>query len=157
MGSGFGNALPLFKASHRQPAWDTFAANVPRCNETIALGTPAPTTRPPKKSFRPGVLVSLDPGARGRTDVESQRESVQCFLPLILSLMKSLAATFIYSSLGRAVDFVDVCVPVIESDVAHMAAFLAMLTQLVKDDLVKALPIKLWDGKVGAEKIVYRV
>ena len=86
--------------------------------------------------------------------------------------MKSLAATFIYSSLGRAVNFVEVCVLVIKSDVAHMAAFLAKLTQLVKDGLVKPLPIRLWEGgfaavpdglqymregKVSAEKIVYQV
>ena len=83
-----------------------------------------------------------------------------------------MAATFIYSSLGRAVDFVDVCVPVIESDVAHMAAFLAKLPQLVKFGLAKPLPIEMWEGgfaavpdglqymregKVSAEKIVYRV
>ena len=63
-------------------------------------------------------------------------------------------------------------IPVIEADVTHMAAFLAKLPQLVKDDLVKPLPIKLWEGgfaavpdglqymregKVSAEKIVYRV
>ena len=63
-------------------------------------------------------------------------------------------------------------IPAIDADVAHMVAFLAKLPQLVKDDLVKPLPIKLWEGgfaavsdglqymregKVSAEKIVYRV
>ena len=60
----------------------------------------------------------------------------------------------------------------IEADIAHMAAFLAKLPQLVKDSLVRPLPIKLWEGgftavpdglqymregKVSTEKIVYRV
>ena len=63
-------------------------------------------------------------------------------------------------------------IPAIEADVAHIAAFLAKLPQLVKDGLVKPFPIKLWEGgfaavpeglqymregKVSAEKIVYRV
>ena len=63
-------------------------------------------------------------------------------------------------------------ISVIEADVAHMAAFLAKLPQLVQDGLVKPLPIKMWEGgfaavpdrlqymrddKVSAEKIVYRV
>ena len=62
--------------------------------------------------------------------------------------------------------------PRLEANVAHMAAFLAKLPQLVKDGLAKPLPIKLWEGgfaavpdglqymregKVSAEKIVYRV
>ena len=63
-------------------------------------------------------------------------------------------------------------IPAIDADVAHIAAFLAKLPQLVKDGLVKPLPIKLWEGgfaavsdglqymregKVSAEKIVYQV
>ena len=59
-----------------------------------------------------------------------------------------------------------------DGDVSHMAAFLTKLPQLVKDGLVKPLPIKFWErgltavpdglqymreGKVSAEKIVYRV
>ena len=85
---------------------------------------------------------------------------------------EDLAAIFVYTSLGRPVNFGDVHVPVIESDVSHMVAFLAKLPQLVKDGLVKPLPIRLWEGgfaavpdglqymregKVSAEKIVYRV
>ena len=42
MESGFGSALPLFNASQREPAWDTFAANLPGCNGTVALGTSIP-------------------------------------------------------------------------------------------------------------------
>lgn len=57
-------------------------------------------------------------------------------------------------------------------DRTHMAAFLKKLPQLVLDGAVKPLPVKLWEGgldeihaglqymregKVSAEKIVYRV
>ena len=42
MESGFGSALPLFNASHREPAWDTLVANLPGCNGTVALGTSIP-------------------------------------------------------------------------------------------------------------------
>ena len=41
-------------------------------------------------------------------------------------------------------------IPAIDADVAHMAAFLAKLTQLVKDGLVRPLPIKLWEGGFAA-------
>ena len=59
-----------------------------------------------------------------------------------------------------------------EEDRAHMAAFLKKVPQLVKEGSVKPLPIKLWEGgleaipdglqymregKVSAEKIVYKV
>ena len=59
-----------------------------------------------------------------------------------------------------------------EEDRAHMAAFLKKGPQLVKEGSVKPLPIKLWEGgleaipdglqymregKVSAEKIVYKV
>ena len=40
--SGFGSAIPLFNASHLQPVWDTFTANLPGCNGTVALGTSIP-------------------------------------------------------------------------------------------------------------------
>ena len=78
----------------------------------------------------------------------------------------------VYTSLGRAFNLGEKHIPAIEADVTHMAAFLAKLPQLVKDGLVKPLPIKLWEGgfaavsdglqymregKVSAEKIVYRV
>ena len=79
-------------------------------------------------------------------DDKTQHEPGRCFLPSDLSPTKSLAATFIYTSLGRAFNFGDVCIPVIGSDVAHMAAFLAKLPQLVKDGLVKPLLIRLWEG-----------
>ena len=42
MDSALGNVLPLFNASQREPAWDTFAANLPGCNGTVALGTSIP-------------------------------------------------------------------------------------------------------------------
>ena len=59
-----------------------------------------------------------------------------------------------------------------EEDRAHMVAFLKKVPQIVKDGAVKPLPIKLWEGgldaipdglqymregKVSAQKIVYRV
>ena len=63
-------------------------------------------------------------------------------------------------------------IPVLEADVAHLAAFLGNLPQLVKSSLVKPLPIRMREvcfaavpgglqymraGKVSVEKIVYRV
>ena len=46
---------------------------------------------------------------------------------------------------------------VTEAGVAHMAVFLAKPPQLVEDGLVRPLPLKLWEGKMSAENIVYRV
>ena len=82
-------------------------------------------------------------------------------------------ATLVYTALGRAFTFrAGSQFPVSEEDRAHMAAFLKKVPQLVKDGAVKPLPIKLWEGglaavpdglqymregKVSAEKIVYRV
>ena len=83
-----------------------------------------------------------------------------------------MAVTFVSGSLDRASNFGDGRIYVIESDVAHMAVFLAKLAQLVKFGLVKPLPIKTWEGgfaavldglqymrqgRVSAGKIVYRV
>ncbi|KAI0698981.1 GroES-like protein [Cerioporus squamosus] len=63
-------------------------------------------------------------------------------------------------------------VPAAPQDRVHMAAFLKKLPQLVREGAVKPLPIKLWEGrlediqgglqymregKVSAEKIVYRL
>ena len=59
-----------------------------------------------------------------------------------------------------------------EEDRAHMAQFLLKVPKLVLDGAIKPLPIKLWEGglaaipdglqfmregKVSAEKIVYRI
>ena len=40
--SGSASTLPVFNASQRAPAWDTFAANLIECNDTIALGISIP-------------------------------------------------------------------------------------------------------------------
>ncbi|KAI0707802.1 GroES-like protein [Earliella scabrosa] len=81
--------------------------------------------------------------------------------------------TLIYTALGRAFDFRSGAhYPVSEEDRAHMAQFLLKVPKLVLDGAIKPLPIKLWEGglaaipnglqfmregKVSAEKIVYRV
>jgi len=80
--------------------------------------------------------------------------------------------TLIYTALGRAFTLGGNHRPVSEEDTAHMASFLRKLPALVKEGKVKPNPIKLWkggltaipdglqymrEGKVSAEKIVYRV
>ncbi|KAL1947847.1 hypothetical protein VTO73DRAFT_13571 [Trametes versicolor] len=101
------------------------------------------------------VLVSgPEPGATERTDVE--------FIPIL-----------IYTALGRAFDFGPTMhFPVFPDDREQMARFLKKVPRLVKDGVVKPPAIKLWEGgleaipdglqymregKVSAEKIVYRV
>ena len=78
----------------------------------------------------------------------------------------------IYTACGREFSTPRKVWPVEPEDRAHMAAFLKKLPTLVKDGAVKPLPIKLWEGglqgvpdglqymregRVSAEKIVYRV
>ncbi|KAI0748384.1 GroES-like protein [Daedaleopsis nitida] len=81
--------------------------------------------------------------------------------------------TLVYTALGRAFTFGSGAhYAVSDEDRTHMAAFLKKLPKLVQDGAVKPLPIKLWEGglaavpdglqhmregKVSAEKIVYRV
>ena len=87
------------------------------------------------------------------------------------SLAHGVVGSDVHLHLGQAFNFGDGRIPVIEADVAHMAAFLkAKLPQLVKFGLVKPLTIEMWEGgfaavpdglqymrddKVSAEKIVY--
>ena len=84
-----------------------------------------------------------------------------------------LAVTIIYSSLGRAYTYATgQHAPAVPEDRVHMAQFLKKVPQFVQEGKIKPLPIKLWDGglaaipdgfqymregKVSAEKIVYRV
>ncbi|KAH9918219.1 GroES-like protein [Epithele typhae] len=81
--------------------------------------------------------------------------------------------TLIYTSLGRESTFAGTMhFPVSEEDRAHMISFPKKVPGLVKSGAVKSLPIKAWDGgldgladglqymregKVSAEKIVYRL
>ncbi|OCH84775.1 GroES-like protein [Obba rivulosa] len=80
--------------------------------------------------------------------------------------------TLIYTSLGRAFDLRGSHYPVSPEDRAHMAAFLRKVPALVKEGKIRPNRIKLWrggltaipdglqhmrEGKVSAEKIVYRV
>ncbi|KAI0636517.1 GroES-like protein [Trametes polyzona] len=81
--------------------------------------------------------------------------------------------TLIYTALGRAFDFgPGTHFPVIPEDRAQIVEFLKKVPQLVKDGKVRPPAIKLWEGgleaipdglqymregKVSAEKIVYRV
>ncbi|EMD39360.1 hypothetical protein CERSUDRAFT_112991 [Gelatoporia subvermispora B] len=80
--------------------------------------------------------------------------------------------TLIYTSLGREFNLRGSHYPVSSEDRAHMAAFLRKVPALVKEGKVKPNPVKLWkggltaiqdglqymrEGKVSAEKIVYRV
>ena len=78
----------------------------------------------------------------------------------------------LYSVNGYPVSIASIQIPAAPGDKAHMAAFLKKLPQLVRDGAVRPLPIKRWEGgleavqeglqylregKVSAEKIVYRV
>ena len=81
--------------------------------------------------------------------------------------------TVIYTALGRAYTYANgVQFPAAPADREHMANFLKKVPGLVKEGKVKPLPVKLWEGglsaipdglqymkegKVSAEKIVYRV
>lgn len=86
--------------------------------------------------------------------------------------MRCFAETLIYTALGRAFAWPSSQYPVSLDDRAHMVQFLKKVPGLVKEGLVKPLPVKLWEGglsaipdglqymregKVSAEKIVYRV
>ncbi|KAM5538111.1 hypothetical protein V8D89_008308 [Ganoderma adspersum] len=79
----------------------------------------------------------------------------------------------IYSALGRAYTFATgYQAPAVPEDRAQMVEFLKKVPGLVKDGKIKPLPIKLWEGgldgipaglqhmkegKVSAEKIVYKI
>ncbi|KAI0723729.1 GroES-like protein [Cerioporus squamosus] len=80
--------------------------------------------------------------------------------------------TLLYSVNGRPFSLGPMQFPAQPQDRAHMVAFLKQLPQLVRDGAVKPIPVKLWEGgleevlsglqymregKVSAEKIVYRV
>ncbi|KAI0723773.1 GroES-like protein [Cerioporus squamosus] len=81
-------------------------------------------------------------------------------------------STFLYSVFGYPVSLGPTEIPAMPQDKERMVAFLKKLPQLVRDGAVKPLPIKLWEGgfegipaglqymregKVSAEKIVYRL
>ena len=74
--------------------------------------------------------------------------------------------------MGRPLDFGQLHVPAKPEDRAQIAEFMKKTPGLIKDGLVKPPKIKLWegglaaipegfqymrDGKVSAEKIVYRI
>ncbi|KAL1947838.1 hypothetical protein VTO73DRAFT_13562 [Trametes versicolor] len=100
------------------------------------------------------LVLGPEPGATDRKDVQ--------FIP-----------TLIYTSLGRAFDFgPSTHFPVFPEDRKQIVEFLKKVPQLVKDGAIKPPAIKLWEGglaaipdglqymregKVSAEKIVYRV
>ncbi|RPD66616.1 GroES-like protein [Lentinus tigrinus ALCF2SS1-7] len=99
------------------------------------------------------LLLRSKPGVTDRTDVEFDE-------------------TLIYTALGRAFAWPSKHYPVSEEDRAHMVQFLKKVPGLVKEGSLKPLPVKLWEGglsavpdglqymregKVTAEKIVYRV
>ncbi|TFK91792.1 GroES-like protein [Polyporus arcularius HHB13444] len=84
----------------------------------------------------------------------------------------TIIETLLYSVNGRAFSLGPMQFPAAPEDRVHMAAFLKKLPQLVRDGAVKPIPVKLWEGglegvhgglqymregKVSAEKIVYRV
>ena len=79
--------------------------------------------------------------------------------------------TVIYTTLGRSFNLGRVW-PVSEEDHAHMAQFLKKTPELIVSGKIKPNPVKLWEGgldaipdglqymkegKVSAEKIVYRI
>ncbi|KAH9846081.1 GroES-like protein [Lenzites betulinus] len=81
--------------------------------------------------------------------------------------------TLLYTALGRAFDFgPGAHFPVSTEDRDHMVGFLKLVPQLLQQRAIKPSPVKLWEGglaaipdglqymregKVSAEKIVYRV
>ncbi|RPD66608.1 GroES-like protein [Lentinus tigrinus ALCF2SS1-7] len=104
-----------------------------------------------------GKVVGLNP----LQSEESGRNDVTC------------SNTMLNSVYGYAYSIGSTQLPAVPQDKAHMAAFLKKLPQLVRDGAIKPkLPIKLWEGgleavqdglqymregRVSAEKIVYRV
>ena len=83
-------------------------------------------------------------------------------------------ATLVYTALGRAYAFPASGhhIPAVPEDRAQIVEFLKKVPGLVKDSKIKPLPIRLWEGglnsipaglqymkegKVSAEKIVYRI
>lgn len=121
------------------------------------------------------VVIVLGPAkeAQVRDDVTIIRTYLYFHsLYAISMLMFLLTATLIYTSLGRTFKFAGNDYPASAEDKAQLVSFLKKVPQLVKDGQIKANPIKLWEGglasisdglqymregKVSAEKIVYRV
>lgn len=128
-------------------------------------------------TFGPGagkLLIILGPSA----DAQKLREDIpiQCKYrkraePEELLTNSILAATLIYTSLGREFDYGSFF-PASPEDKAHMAQFLTKLPELVKSGAVKPNPTKpfeggleginaglkfMQDGNVSGEKIVYRL
>ncbi|RDX46878.1 GroES-like protein [Lentinus brumalis] len=129
---------------------------------------------------------SVKYGADMIADDETKKITVQAIGPsggkvVGLSPMQSaevdrkdvtFSSTFLFSVYGYPVSLGPMQLPAAPQDRAHMVAFLKKLPQLVRDGAVKPLPTKLWEGgleavkdglqymregKVSAEKIVYRV
>ncbi|RDX45871.1 GroES-like protein [Lentinus brumalis] len=78
----------------------------------------------------------------------------------------------LYSVYGYSYTIASMQVPAVPEDRVHMVAFLKKLPQLVRDGALRPIPIKVWEGglegiqgglqymregKVSAEKIVYRL
>ncbi|KAH9941947.1 GroES-like protein [Amylocystis lapponica] len=99
------------------------------------------------------VVIVLGPEANPRTDVQ-------------------VIPTLIYTSLGRTFNFGPTKFAASPEDKAHMAAFLVKVPQLISEGKIIPNKVKVWDGglsavkdglqymregKVSAEKIVYRV
>ncbi|RPD66606.1 GroES-like protein [Lentinus tigrinus ALCF2SS1-7] len=84
----------------------------------------------------------------------------------------TITETLLYSVSGRPFSLGPMQFPAAPEDRTHMAAFLKKLPQYVLEGALKPIPVKLWEGgleaipsgfqymregKVSAEKIVYRV
>ncbi|RPD66571.1 GroES-like protein [Lentinus tigrinus ALCF2SS1-7] len=128
-----------------RPAFDTISSAE---SQAISAAVIAPT------GGKVMHVLAVHPEATSRTDVER-------------------SFTIIYSSLGRAYTYATgQHSPAVPEDRVHMAQFLKKVPQIVKDGKIKPLPVKLWEGglaaipdgfqfmkegKVSAEKLVYRV
>ena len=121
------------------------------------------------------VVVLLRPATDviARKDVEVIRTIHYFGMAEALLLTGPSSDTLLYTALGRAFDFgPDTQYPASLEDKAQIVQFLKKLPQLVLEGAVKPLPVKLWEGgleaipdglqymregKVSAEKIVYRL
>lgn len=120
------------------------------------------------------LVLRRPPGVTDRKDVDFHGACLGPGLSLVLSSGRPSfsAETVIYTALGRAFAWPWADYPVSDEDRAHMVQFLKKVPVLLKDGSIKPVPVKLWEGglgaipdglqymregKVSAEKIVYRV
>ena len=122
-----------------------------------------------------GVILRPQPEAIGRKDVEVIRACSRrlCLWGTAHTRILAITVTLLYTAQGRPLDYgPNIHFPAKPEDRAQIAAFLKKAPQLVKDGAVRPITIKLWDGglaaiadgfqymrdgKVSAEKIVYRL